>query len=421
MKMLRLALVALLLAAPAHAQQLPQASSGFVLGNDTAATRNARPASVSAILDRALGSTRGALISRGASGWVIISPSATAGLPFVSAGTGADPIYQLLGVVGGGTGQNSYTLGDLLYASGPTALSKLAGNITTTNQYLRQVGNGSVSAAPSWSTIPTTELTGAAALTKTDDTNVTLTLGGTPATSLLRAVSLTLGWTGQLAIARGGTSASTQQGFTNAAHNCPPTRAGDLIYYNGTNWVCLAGNNTGTRVLQEDASGVPSWVPAGVGTVTSVTLGAGYGISVSGTNPITGSGTFTPAVQLSFATNTLALNIALNNTANYFDGPSMPQGSTGLWYVTGTVTVQDTAGAANIDCKLWDGTTVLSSSRASIQAANLYQSISLSGTILSPAGNIRISCKDNASTSGLIVFNASGNATDSRVTGFRLQ
>ena len=41
-----------------------------------------------------------------------------------------------------------------------------------------------------------------AALTKADDTNVTLTLGGTPATALLQATSLTLGWTGTLAYAR---------------------------------------------------------------------------------------------------------------------------------------------------------------------------------------------------------------------------
>jgi hypothetical protein len=39
-------------------------------------------------------------------------------------------------------------------------------------------------------------------MTKIDDTNVTLTLGGTPATSLLQAVQLTLGWTGTLADAR---------------------------------------------------------------------------------------------------------------------------------------------------------------------------------------------------------------------------
>lgn len=48
-----------------------------------------------------------------------------------------------------------------------------------------------------------------AALTKTDDTNVTLTLGGTPTTSLLAATSLTLGWTGQLAVSRGGTGVAT--------------------------------------------------------------------------------------------------------------------------------------------------------------------------------------------------------------------
>lgn len=51
--------------------------------------------------------------------------------------------------------------------------------------------------------MPTTtiNLTGQA-LTKTDDTNVTLTLGGTHATALLKAVSLTLGWAGTLADAR---------------------------------------------------------------------------------------------------------------------------------------------------------------------------------------------------------------------------
>ncbi len=45
----------------------------------------------------------------------------------------------------------------------------------------------------------------AGALTKTDDTNVTLTLGGNPSKSLLQSTSLTLGWTGTLAASRGGT------------------------------------------------------------------------------------------------------------------------------------------------------------------------------------------------------------------------
>ena len=42
------------------------------------------------------------------------------------------------------------------------------------------------------------------ALTRTNDTNVTLTLGGTPATALLQATSITAGWTGTLAASRGG-------------------------------------------------------------------------------------------------------------------------------------------------------------------------------------------------------------------------
>ena len=54
----------------------------------------------------------------------------------------------------------------------------------------------------------------AAALTKTDDTNVTLTLGGSPTTALLAATSLTLGWTGQLSVARGGTAKSALSNVT---------------------------------------------------------------------------------------------------------------------------------------------------------------------------------------------------------------
>jgi hypothetical protein len=44
-----------------------------------------------------------------------------------------------------------------------------------------------------------------AALTEVNDTNVTLTLGGTPTTALLKPVSITAGWNGLLSIARGGT------------------------------------------------------------------------------------------------------------------------------------------------------------------------------------------------------------------------
>lgn len=53
----------------------------------------------------------------------------------------------------GGTGQTSYTLGDILYASAANTLAKLAGNTTATRNFLRQLGTGSVSAAPAWDTL----------------------------------------------------------------------------------------------------------------------------------------------------------------------------------------------------------------------------------------------------------------------------
>lgn len=146
----------------------------------------------------------------------------------------------------GGTNQSTYTLGDTLYASAPNTLSKLAGNITTAKQYLSQTGSGAVSAAPAWATITGSDITGAA-LTKTDDTNVTLTLGGTPTTALLRAASITVGWTGTLGLTRGGTAASL------TASN------GGIVYSTASALAILAGTATAGQMLQSGASTTPAW------------------------------------------------------------------------------------------------------------------------------------------------------------------
>ena len=108
----------------------------------------------------------------------------------------------------GGTGTGTYTLGDTLYSDAVNSLAKLAGNITTTKKFLRQTGSGAVSAAPVWDTVLAADVASGAALTKVDDTNITLTLGGAPTTALLVAASLTLGWTGTLSVTRGGTGAN---------------------------------------------------------------------------------------------------------------------------------------------------------------------------------------------------------------------
>lgn len=124
-------------------------------------------------------------------------------------------ILSLAGVPGG------YVIGDLLYADSDHTLARLAD--VSAGSYLR---SGGVATAPLWSTLklPNAATVGnilkasgadvyasvaPEALTKTDDTNVTLTLGGSASSALVNAASITAGWTGTLAPSRGGTGTGT--------------------------------------------------------------------------------------------------------------------------------------------------------------------------------------------------------------------
>lgn len=119
-------------------------------------------------------------------------------------------------------------------------------------------------------------------------------------------------------------------------------------------------------------------------------------------------------------TNSLGADVALNNQANYFDGPSVAQATAGTWFVSGAVTLQDTSIAAAFHIKLWDGTTVIDSAVATSGAANAMTSGHVSGFITTPAGNLRISVKDPTSASGKIIFNVTGSSKDSTITAIRI-
>ncbi len=110
-------------------------------------------------------------------------------------------------------------------------------------------------AAPIWT--PQTTVT-PAALTRIDDTNVTLTLGGTPGTSLLQATSLTLGWAGQLSLARGGTNANLT-----AIH-------GGVVYSTASALAITAAGTTG-QVLTSQGAAAPIWGPSASTTPCGVT------------------------------------------------------------------------------------------------------------------------------------------------------
>jgi hypothetical protein len=86
----------------------------------------------------------------------------------LSGGVGAAPSYGQVGLTthvtgtlpigNGGTNITTYTTGDLLYASASNTLAKLSGNTTTTKNFLVQTGNGSISAAPSWAALTVSDV-----------------------------------------------------------------------------------------------------------------------------------------------------------------------------------------------------------------------------------------------------------------------
>lgn len=166
--------------------------------------------------------------------------------------------------------------GDIAYWNGTTWVT-LAGNNSGT-KILQEDAAG----LPSWVASVGTP----SAITKADDTNVTLTLGGTPATAALQAVSFTMGWTGQLGLTRGGTNNSL------TASN------GGLVWSDASKLNILAGTATAGFPALSGAAATPAWAtityPAsatsgGVACFTSATIMASSGL-LSGANIVVGGG-----------------------------------------------------------------------------------------------------------------------------------
>lgn len=145
----------------------------------------------------------------------------------------------VVGSTYGGTGVNNGS-STITIGGSHTLSGAFASTFTFTN-------TTSVTFPTSGTLATTSQIPTGAALTKTDDTNVTLTLGGSPTTALINAASLTLGWTGQLGLTRGGSNASL------TASN------GGIVYSTASAFAILAGTATAGQMLQSGASTTPGW------------------------------------------------------------------------------------------------------------------------------------------------------------------
>ena len=198
----------------------------------------------------------------------------------------------------GGTGQTTAsaafdalspttTLGDIQYR-GASSNTRLAGNTTSTKNFLVQTGTGTVSAAPIWGTIAAGDVptlnqntTGTAAnITATSNSTLTtlsaLSLPGSQVSGNISGNAANV--TGTIAIGNGGTGQTTAGAAFNALS--PITTTGDLILGNGTNSATRLGIGANGYVLTSNGT-TASWAAA-TGGVSQIVAGTNVTISPSG-------------------------------------------------------------------------------------------------------------------------------------------
>ncbi len=269
------------------------------LGTITTGTWNGNPIDLTSYVTGNLGVTHlnsGTLASnttfwRGDGTWAIpsngITPSALTkvddtNVTLTLGGTPSTALLQTTSITAGWTGTLSGTRGGTGVNNGTSTIT-IGGSVTYSGAFTftgTLTGNTSVTFPTSGTLATTSSLPTGAALTKTDDTNVTLTLGGSPTTALLNAASITAGWTGTLGTSRGGlnSSASPTGGTILRGNNSAwiPTTStypdtvpvNNILYAPIANVIgVLSTANNGTLVTSN--SGVPS-ILAGPGTTGNI-------------------------------------------------------------------------------------------------------------------------------------------------------
>lgn len=121
----------------------------------------------------------------------------------------------------------------------------------------------------------------------------------------------------------------------------------------------------------------------------------------------------------------LAADVAMNNIANYFDGPSLVL-TAGTYDVTSRLTVSAFNAASNLLFKLWDGSTVYDSgwigapNNNSVTAPAATQIVGFGRITVTSTATLKLSVRNPDVTTGSILFNATGNSKDSVIKAIRI-
>lgn len=228
-----------LLSAPLAAQGIGQLPAGNVWGNPSGSQAVASPTSLTTLFDSVFGNTRGAFIERGVAGWGLIAPGATAGVPLVTNGAGADPSYSTALVVGGGTGRTTLTNHSVLFGAGTAAITQL-----TCTGYLVGTGAGAD---------PTCRTIAAADLPAFGSGDVSFAAGGGAGTIAANAVTNAKAAQGGANTVKGNFTASTANEADNAVPSCSTTNSG-LTYTTSSGLGCNA-NLASLTVADQTMSG----------------------------------------------------------------------------------------------------------------------------------------------------------------------
>jgi Pectate lyase superfamily protein len=254
------------------------------------------------------GGTTGLTLSGGPTGAVTLTLGGT--LVVANGGTGAATANAGFNAL-----SPLSTVGDILYENSTPAGARLAGNSTTTKQFLTSTGTGAAAQAPAWGGIVSADLPATIAANTTGTAaNVTGTVvvgnGGTGATTLTGllhgngvsavtagAASLTADVTGTLPVANGGTGIATAgsggyikgsgtSAFTVQATPIPVTDGGTgaatlsgVLHGNGTSAVTASQAS-----LTADVTGI---LPVANGGTGVATIPSGAFLTGNGTGAIT--------------------------------------------------------------------------------------------------------------------------------------